>query len=413
MKINLLFMVFIFLIVVLSKPYEKVKKIVYNIFLQYSEKIRLYPAVVINSKKYVCLCLFGMCACVLCLMLYNYVVDPYDYFNNDYKRTWDRSQFFKVRYIKDNHDKYDCYIIGGSNSGVLSPELIKHYTGYETYSLCFAAGNGCSYYDYTKFLIENTDVKCIFLHLSSTEVLWSNELLESEEIWQIPSDVKGDFFGRLKEICSYLFKSIDFDNVKSHLTIKENGCINWSWAVEEYSKNPQKYISDYVIYDDTYMANNWGTAKINNVIVNENLEYMSSIKQLCDENDVELTVIMGPVFTAKRIDFECSDYYGYLERLVDIVDVWDFSGFTTINNNPHNFYDRTHYGEDVSDEMIRYIYGESYVEQEFGVLLTKDTIFEYMQERREDFNEMQQELLDTGTIVYGNYEDDSRIKSLD
>ena len=120
-------------------------------------------------------------------------------------------------------------------------------------------------------------------------------------------------------------------------------------------------------------------------MIRDNVSCMKSIKALCDENGVDLIVVAGPVFFSKRAEFECNAYYDYMEQLVEVVNVWDFTGITNINNNPHNFYDPTHYNDAVANEMIKTIFNDTQMNEEFGILLTNDNVEFYLYNRKKDF----------------------------
>lgn len=345
---------------------------------------------------------------IVSLGLYNYVVDPYQYFKNSFDNNlkWGYSQYYKVNYILKHPDEYNSFIIGGSNSGVLDPELIDRYNdGYNTYSLCFARGNWYNYYDYTKFLIDNTDVKQIILHLSSGEFKYSRESVVSDYGGKVPAIATNDGLGILKELKTFLTKAVgDNPLYDKTITVSENGKLDWSMNVDLYNENPDDYVKTYVF--SGYL----GSRDLKMYGIDECIQLFEEIKELCDENDVKLIVINGACFTSKRYyKFECNQYYDYLERLTDITDIWDFSGITAINANPYNFFDNSHYNYEIANAEIKFIFDDLEIDQEFGVHLTKDNILDYLYDRKLKFNQMLEELDETGTISYGDYDDPSRL----
>ena len=98
-----------------------------------------------------------------------------------------------------------------------------------------------------------------------------------------------------------------------------------------------------------------------------------------------------------------------MQRLVEVTDIWDFSGFTDINKNPYNFYDNAHYGYDVANEEIKYVFGKSDMKQNFGCLLTKENVVEYLVNRKIDYEKCLKEYEENGTIKYNDYNDVSNI----
>ena len=57
--------------------------------------------------------------------------------------------------------------------------------------------------------------------------------------------------------------------------------------------------------------------------IEQNIEAMRQIKEICDENGVTLKVVIGPTFLAEIYKFEGEAYYDYLRELVKITDIWD------------------------------------------------------------------------------------------
>lgn len=346
---------------------------------------------------------------MILLGLYNYRTDSY--FMDELCTNWSYSQYSKAKYIGDNPQKYNCFIIGGSNSGIIDPELIDKYTGYNSFSLSFVLGNYYNYYDYTKYLIENTDVKCIILHLSSTEVTVKKDYVQNNESLRLPASVTGRKF--VDELCTFLFQSINSKVIDKNYTIKENGQLDWSYWEEQFKDNPEEYVNTHIIHDHQIRLSELDVISLNQQLIGENINYMKEIVDLCNQNNVELIVINGPIFTPKRSKFECNAYYDYLEKLVKLTEVWDFSGFTDINNNPYNFLDTDHYNGEVADEMIKYIFNDSYIHDDFGILLSEDNIREYIYKRKLDLENVKNEFRETNTIKMGGYDDKSRIISSD
>ena len=138
----------------------------------------------------------------------------------------------------------------------------------------------------------------------------------------------------------------------------------------------------------------------------DNLNALRQIKALCEENNVTLNVVIGAGFIGERDSYEGDRYYAYLNELVTITDVWDFSDFNDINMNPYNFVNRKHYNNNVADLMVNTMYGQSSYEG-FGIYLTKDNINDYLKERKTKFEQLKEEFETTGTVALQGMEDDS------
>lgn len=346
---------------------------------------------------------------VLFLCLYNYFVDPFNYFDKEYTGVFSCSQYYKAKYILDNPDEYDCFIIGGSNSGVLNPELIDKYANYKTYSMTFEAGNWYNYYFYTRFLIENTDVKYIVLHLSSTEMYYTGDLTSSESR-RTPALIKNSRIEEIKESIHFFSRGVKLGKAGDNtlIRLKRNGMFDWSIVLANYKENPEEFVQQYVLTDYEDRISKMDYSDIEEENIEEAIDYAKQIRKLCDDNDVELVVISGPVFISKRPEFECDAYYEYLQRLVGIMDVYDFSDVTKVNANPYNFYDYAHYNDVLGEKVINTVFGNASSDIG-GEKLSSVNIGEYIQNRREKYRKLLKEYQSTGTVEYESYDSDSRI----
>ncbi len=348
---------------------------------------------------------------IVCLGMYNYFMDPFNYFKEDYTGIRSCSQYYKVKYVLNNPNKYNCFIIGGSNSGVLDPEYIEKYTGCKTYSMTFETGNWYNYYNYINFLVKHTDAKRIILHLSSTELDDDIEYIESMDNLRPPAILKEDVFAQLKETSDFLLKNLAAGKILSHETItcKKNGMYDWSILKKKYDDDPLMYINEYVLKDYNSKMSEIKELSLEDEKITVALKYASAIKELCDDNEVELIVICGPVFISKRAEFECDEYYDYLQRLTNIMDIYDFSDISDINANPFNFYDDNHYNDIVAHKLINIVFNEDDSIKDFGIKLTSANINEYIENRKDKWEKMIEEYEVTGTIKYQSYYSDSRL----
>ena len=126
-------------------------------------------------------------------------------------------------------------------------------------------------------------------------------------------------------------------------------------------------------------------------------------------------MVIGASSLSERYHYEQDQYdryYGYLRGIVDICgSVWDFSSFNDINLNPYNFYNYSHYTNEVADLQIDVMYGKEEPGQYngFGILLTEDNLDDYLSQRKEDYLRLKQEYEATGTIVLGGIDDPGNI----
>ena len=373
-----------------------------------------------NTKQWIAAFFIILAVGIGIFMATNFFVDPTGYFSvergadevdaNGYTRA------AKSKYIKKHADEYDAVVLGGSKSGVLSTELLSEYTGKNYYNFYFAYGCFADFLTYTQYLIETAGVEEITLHLSSIEVQKYNRE-DTNEIYEVPAVVNGNSLDKALETLNYLCRnitsSIEYlmegqDELEKGMDSLITGERNYSYPYSLMEEDWDAYVDEYVL--PRYQQNLRPLFERDPSVpaIEQNIEAMRQIKEICDENGVTLKVVIGPTFLAEIYKFEGEAYYDYLRELVKITDIWDFSGFIPENLNPYNFVNEGHYNNTVADLIVNIMYGKAEREG-FGVVLTQDNIEEYLEERKADYERLKAEYEETGTVALYGLEDESYI----
>lgn len=365
---------------------------------------------------------------VLGIMGVNIFVDPFGYFHfqgGDYDRidfgmtTEQYLRYFKAEHIKNYADSYDAYIIGGSKTGAYRPEKLQELDGYRYYNCWINSGNFNDYLNYTKFIIDHTNAKKIILQLSGGEVRFFDRQSDGD-MNVIPAEVMGT--SQTLETFDYLFKDVrvGLGQLKDESIDKLNhvektsypnpitGEKNLDKYYTAYEKDPNGFIQKYVLMNFDQQMKTLFTTDTKQPAYEQNLAALQEIKDLCDQNGIALQVILAPSFIGEMSEQDSSYYLDYLEKIVMITDVWDFSGYNDIDLNPYNFYNDGHFFYEVADLIVDTMAGKQQV-ADFGVYVTKENMMEHFQQRKADYERLQKEYQQTGTIALKGYNDSSKI----
>ena len=350
----------------------------------------------------------------------NYFVDPFGYFafqSGDYDKidfpvdTTYMQRELKLEHVLHFSDNYDAYLLGGSKAGTYRPEKLQELDGYRYYNLYETGGSFYEYYLETKFLIENASPQKIIINISGGEVRFL--LRDQKDVtYKLPAVLTGE--SKLLEIFDFLSKDIgeSFSRLKERLTetkyyeLTSTGERNLSRYYERVEKDWESFTQKYVLADfDAHMKTLF-TKPRRAAYLDESLEYLRQIKNMCDQNGVELMVLVSPSFIGEMSEHESTYYREFLVDMALITDYWDFSGYHDIDMNPYNFYNEGHFYYEIADLVIDTINGtDSY--PGFGVYVTKDNVIEHVEQRAADYERLQQEYLETGTIQLQGMEDAS------
>lgn len=379
----------------------------------------------IKSKSWVLLFLLISAVGIGCFMVLNYHANPLGYFTNEkglsYSYTDDYGRSIKAKYILDHKDDIEAVVMGGSKAGALNTELLTKYTGLKYYNLYYNMGNFADYLRYTKFLINNTDIQEITIHLSSYEVLAYDRTYRGNA-YKVPATLSGNLWTEAKEFLSYLMT--DIRTTKNALTkrTKKNpvyaddlttGMKNRVADINSAKKNHDTFVRKSVT---NTLAKHLKTLFLTNTNNEDELdartksvEALREIRKLCDDNGITLKLMIGASFLGERYTYECDEYYDYLRQIVEVAgEVWDFSDFCDVNLNPYNFANEKHFNRAVADCMVNIMYGAE-TKDGFGIVLTPENILPYLQKRRADFKNLRAEYLMNGYVELKGMDDPSYI----
>ena len=398
-----------------------------------------------SSKRWVITFVILMICVLAFIASVNYFVDPYGYFrfqggnyfelNDDYY-----TRVLKAERIENYSDDYDAYIIGGSKASGIRADRMHEIDGYNYYNSYIQSGNFEEYEKYIRYIIENdNDVKKILLHLSSIEVKeCSRQTLG--DTYVTPAQVNGT--SKVKEVFKMLFKNlkVSVEEIEKIADKKTNpvsypelpsGERNLGKYYDAVTLDKEWFKERYVMKDyDASLSSLFNEQPEQSENMKLCLETLRRIKTLCDENNIELSVVFGPSFITEMAVFDGPQFWNYYGEVVNIVgDVWDFSDYNDIMLNPYNFYNNLHFFYDVGNLMVDTMeYNEEQYKSDdpifghFGYHVYSDknecdndtselaiTVTEYINRRENEYNTLKEEYNMTGTIALKDYDDASNI----
>lgn len=376
-----------------------------------------------SNKKWVTGFLLGIAGIMVGIAVFNYCVDPYHYFHSTagdgYYYTRDvvttNLRVIKYEYLKENANKYDGVILGGSKTGGIDAGYLSQLSGDEYFNLSTQHGNFEDYYYWVKWIIENTEIKKIFLCLSTLEVdnYTEKERNAVDTGFETPAAVKTEK-SKFVEKVKYLYRggvNASFlhlgDKIQNKLDYRiignGNDDILWYKSLVDRNNRVEKVVNQNM---ENQMKTLFSEKHNAMIAIERNVSTMKKIKELCDANSIVLQVVIGNTYIGQAASYESEEYYNYLTEMVNNIEFWDFGFLNEYNLNPYNFFNDGHAYSFVFDRVLNQIYGIEDI-KDFGVYVTKDNVEEYLQERRQRYLTLKEEYEATGTIALGQYQDDS------
>ncbi|MDD3595647.1 hypothetical protein [Sulfuricurvum sp.] len=330
---------------------------------------------------------FAFAVIVLCLM-YSFTVsiDPYEKFGINLwhlktKAVYsDRDQ--KYYHLLKHKREYDFFVLGSSRAQYIDPEQIKDITSQNTYNFSVISGQPEDYLAITNYIIKTQIPKTIWLQLDFKNLNDYNQLFMQFKTSQLylfldhsPSKEKTEKTFLFDS--TYLTLDSFLDSIRivgknmqknSEQIIKENGM---------YARLPTTLFhtehleSSY--FDEYYKEYDFDQQRIN---------YLLSIKELCDQYKIKLIVSISPMSTQHLTKILADPYlkpkfFDFKRKVVSIFgEVHDFNNFAVNQYDGFYWVDSVH----LTPELAHIITSNmlSSKNNYFGSTLTNKNIEHYI-----------------------------------
>lgn len=325
---------------------------------------------------------------ISCLLVFafNAFVDPFgvfgDRFFNFYAYNMNNNpRVAKIAYLDRHHKNYNAYVIGGSKSSSLSPDLLNQYfEGASFYNMMMYGGD---FFDYEKtihYLVENYEVKHIVLHMSMQEIdhyNQSNKNINTELSEKVLSNNAFKYtFKYLTLNLEHGFKKIQgaiqrlSDPMAYATFIPESGVYNKSVRDAEDLGSLESFLEKYPEIKEPLWALH-GTA------IDDNVDALERIKNYLAERDIRFTFVSAPTYHIEMDRYDADDIRRLWRGITDVTEFWDFTGYNALSYDARNFYDNMHYRNSMGNLMIQKMFGDAPIPvDDFGHLTTKENVEE-------------------------------------
>lgn len=323
---------------------------------------------------------------------FNIVVDPFGVFG-DKVLGWhaynmnNNPRVAKIGYLDQYHDRYDSYIIGGSKSSSISPELLNEYygDGASFYSMLMYGGDFSDYEKTLYYIMDEYKPKNIVIHMSLQEISHFNETATDFK-QSLHGKVSGEPLWRF--YLDYLKLNPAYGYAKLEAYAKEAaGSFEFSTFIPE-SGVYNKVRRDAEAVDDleVFMAANQQAfapfGKLEAVALDKNVASLKRMKEYAEAGGATFRLITGATSEQELKSYDSAKLKEYWGKLAEVTDFWDFSGYTGISGDPRYFYDTMHYRNTLGEMMLGYMFDDPnvYVPANFGHYTTAANVERHAEE---------------------------------
>ncbi|MDR1399616.1 MAG: hypothetical protein LBJ41_06830 [Treponema sp.] len=305
--------------------------------------------------------------------------DPFNVFH--YKNVRDtgsiNSNYIKMRYILDNPDKFDAFILGSSKVSALD---VARITDLHCYNMTHPWGTPKEYFDNLHVLLENGIIpKTVFLGIDTASG-WLDPSISEQQLGtkpypsgSAPKDLRYAEF--LTSYCNPLVYS------SLLTTLRHKAKDSEEYRRQFYENGGKARTEKPASYQWDNLALQLQTRFLSRPIENridEGLNDIKNIVTLCQQYNVSLIIFTTPLHEAEYRLFVEHGYLDFLCKLADISDYYNFAGINDISINNANFDDVFHHNIETGDLVLdAIVYGRAephLIAQGFGVLVTKENV---------------------------------------
>ena len=278
---------------------------------------------------------------------FNAVYDTYGIFTSDFSkpRATLNERFVKIRYLIQHPNKYDAYCFGSSRVGYIPLETIQD--SYTYYNMTESMSVPSEWLEQLQMMKKHhVQIRRVMLGIDD----FSFQINAKEYKQNLDRIPYKEF--NLKTYLIYLLRNPHISHQNGAIfDIEHSGRILRDNTVDEkIEKNPTAHrqeVTNTPVNNEDYRRADY---------VAQTLEDIQSIKNFCDDNEIELIIFINPMEhrTYEAIPKELFDKF--LRGLSNITPYYNFSGLNRITTDDYYYYEPSHYRLIVGDMMIHRIF---------------------------------------------------------
>lgn len=330
---------------------------------------------------------FGGTCLILALLfgLWNVLIDPFGVFGDPLFNwyAYDMTQnprAAKLAYLERHNGEYDSYVIGSSKVSSISCAELNDYLGASFYNMTWYGGKLGDELDAANYLLDHYAVRNMVLMVEPQNTLdyrtVSRDLKERMHCKADGSSAVGFYF-------SYLFCNPRYGTDKLTAWARRGYLVNEDavYTPETGSYNKQRRDIEPIGGLAAYLEKNGGNFPVQQPVtdmpfVDACLDAVGALKTRCEEKGVNLIVMTAPQYADDFLSFDREQLSRFWRGLADITDFWDFSGRSSVGDDPRYFYDVRHFRNCVGTMALARVFDNDgvFVPADFGVHVTAETV---------------------------------------
>ena len=323
-------------------------------------------------KRFLIKCTIFFLLVCLCFAPFFLILDPYNIFHMQMGQELvdngvePDKNFVKPLNVMRHMEDYDSLLFGSSRVGFLDVSRMNNGTYYD---MMASEGVPAEHVTILKALIKRGFVpKNVLVGVDDISYFVDPSAHDTVLFRKMyPWD------GSLLDKASFYLSFMDpITNIESLDTMREHEVVDEDWSRRLLTTGTEN-LTIVPNFNTDNMKPYWADYYMPR---EEAFEDIKELKELCDENGINLIVFTNPVYGYTYMQDIENGYLDFLDRLADITDYYNFSGFNQWTLSNDYYYENSHYTPELGNEIIDVIfYGksdENLLSQGFGFHVTKE-----------------------------------------
>ena len=332
----------------------------------------------VSSKKWLA-AFFGTVLLLAVLVTgFNFWADPFGRFGDHFFQWWSYDETMnprvaKISYLDQHHDQYDSYIIGASSSSSFPTEQLNTYFDANFYNLVMYGADMLDVEQTCQYLVDHYTVKnlvvSVYIHNAQVYHVEQDPLTYNLH-WKVDGSSPLLFYAK------YLLSNPRNGWTKLQ-RLQTDPYLQQSYRVFDqqtgaYDKSrrdvePIGDLESYLAKSSYAVFSNYPEGSADLPYLEDCMQSIARIRDLCREQGVNLTVVCPPMYYAYLEYYSPEDQAAFRDALAEVTPYWDFT-LSSASYEPRYFYDDTHFRNCLGEMALARMFGDSsvYVPEDFG-----------------------------------------------
>lgn len=332
----------------------------------------------VSSKKWLAAFFGTVLLLAVLVMGFNFWTDPFGAFGDHFFQWWSYDETMnprvaKISYLDQHHDQYDSYIIGASSSSSFPTEQLNTYFDASFYNLVMYGADMLDVEQTCQYLVDHYTVKnlvvSVYIHNAQVYHVEQDPLTYNLH-WKVDGSSPLLFYAK------YLLSNPRNGWTKLQ-RLQTDPYLQQSYRVFDqqtgaYDKSrrdvePIGDLESYLAKSSYAVFSNYPEGSADLPYLEDCMQSIARIRDLCRERGVNLTVVCPPMYYAYLEYYSPEDQAAFRDALAEVTPYWDFT-LSSASYEPRYFYDDTHFRNCLGEMALARMLGDSsvYVPEDFG-----------------------------------------------